>query len=108
MDIFVGAAGARQGIVMPDHVCNTPLESQDWRNSIVNEALPCIDDAMMEQILENIHETPMVRVLQRIASLPEVRQQKVLDVRQRLTDGQYDLDERLDSAIDRVLEDLTA
>ncbi len=93
---------------MPDHLCDTPLDGQDWRDSIVNEALPGIDDAMMEQILENIHCTPMGRVLRRIASLPEVRQQKVLDMRRRLTAGDYDLDEGLDTVIDRVLEDLTA
>ncbi|HEX40826.1 MAG TPA: flagellar biosynthesis anti-sigma factor FlgM [Phycisphaerales bacterium] len=93
---------------MPDHLCDTPLDGRNWPDSIADEALPGIDDAMMEQILENIHHTPMGRVLRRIASLPEVRQQKVLDVRKRLTTGDYDLDEGLDTAIDRVLENLTA
>jgi len=93
---------------MPDHLCDTPLNGRNRPDSIANQALPGIDDAMMEQILENIHQTPMGRVLQRIASLPEVRRQKVLDVRRRLTTGDYDLDEGLDTVIDRVLEDLTA
>jgi hypothetical protein len=64
-------------------------------------------DFMMEQILENIHTTPIGQVLRRIASLPEVRKEKVLDVRRQLTEGKYDLNERLDAAIDRVLENLT-
>jgi len=46
-------------------------------------------------------------VLKRIASLPEVRRDKILDIRRRLTKGQYDLSERLDIALDKVLEDLT-
>ena len=66
------------------------------------------EDRMMEQILENIHTTPIGQLLKKIASLPEVRQEKILDVRQKLTEGKYDLSERLDVAIDRVLEQLTS
>jgi len=62
----------------------------------------------MEQILENINATPIGQVLKRIASLPEVRKEKVLNVRRQLTEGKYDINERLDVALDRVLEDLTA
>jgi hypothetical protein len=64
-------------------------------------------DVVMEQILENIHHTPLGQVLRRIASLPEVRQEKVLDLRRKITEGRYDVSERLDMALDRVLEDLT-
>lgn len=65
-------------------------------------------DLVMEQILENIHCTPIGQVLKNIAILPEVRKEKILEVRKRLTDGQYDVNNRLDFALDRVLEDLTA
>ena len=63
-------------------------------------------DLMMEQILENIHTTPIGQVLKKIASLPDVRRRKVLDVRRQLTEGRYDLNERLDVALEKVLEDL--
>ena len=66
------------------------------------------EDIMMEQILENIHTTPIGQLLNKIASLPEVRQEKILDVRQQLTEGRYDVNGRLDLAIDRVLENLTS
>ena len=66
------------------------------------------EDIIMEQIIENIHTTPIGQLLKKIASLPEVRQEKILDVRQQLTEGKYDLNERLDVAIDRVLEHLTS
>jgi len=62
----------------------------------------------MEQILENIHNTPLGQVLKRIAALPEVRQQKVLHLRRQITEGNYDLTERLEVALDKVLEDLIA
>jgi len=62
----------------------------------------------MEQILDSIQSTPLGVVLKRIASLPEVRQEKVLRVRRQITQGHYDVTERLDMAIEKVLEDLTA
>ncbi|MBN1508688.1 MAG: flagellar biosynthesis anti-sigma factor FlgM [Sedimentisphaerales bacterium] len=62
----------------------------------------------MEQILDSIQSTPLGVVLKRIASLPEVRQEKVLRVRRQITQGRYDVTERLDMALERVLEDLTA
>jgi len=65
-------------------------------------------DLVMEQILENINTTPIGQVLRKIASLPEVRKEKVLDVRRQLTEGKYDLNQRLDVALDKVLEYLTA
>ncbi len=64
-------------------------------------------DMVMEQILENIHNTPLGQVLKRIASLPGGRQEKVLHLRRQITEGSYDLGRRLDRALDKVLEDLT-
>ncbi|MEN6578279.1 MAG: flagellar biosynthesis anti-sigma factor FlgM [Phycisphaerales bacterium] len=63
---------------------------------------------VMEQIIENINNTPLGQVLKRIASLPEVRRQKVLHLRRQITEGKYDLADRLDIALDKVLEDLIA
>jgi negative regulator of flagellin synthesis FlgM len=37
---------------------------------------------------------------------PEVRIEKVMEVRRQLGEGRYDLAERLDVVLDRVLEDL--
>ncbi len=65
------------------------------------------EDLLMEQILENINTTPIGQVLKKIVSLPEVRQQKVLNVRRQIIESKYDLNDRLDSALDRVLEELT-
>jgi len=72
-----------------------------------NENLVAEQDLLMEQILENINTTPIGQVLKKIATLPEVRKEKVLDLRQRLSHGEYQLNERLDAALDKVLEDLT-
>ena len=65
-------------------------------------------DVLMEQILEDLDTTPQEEVLKRIASLPRTRRDKVLDIRRQLTEGTYEVAGRLDRAIDRVLEAITA
>ena len=84
------------------------FENQNRFESIPNDQLVLSDDLVMEQILDNINTTPIGQVLKKIASLPEVRKEKVLGVRRQLNDGNYDLNERLNIALDKVLEDLTA
>ena len=54
----------------------------------------------MEQILDNIHGTPIGQVLKKIASLPEIRREKVLNLRREITEGRYDLTGRLDLALE--------
>ncbi len=64
------------------------------------------DDVLMEQILKSMNTTPLGKVLKKIASLPEIRQEKVLEVRRQLTQGKYDLNGGLDVAVDKVIEHL--
>ncbi len=80
-------------------------ENRQWVNPL-DMGLSQDEDMVMEQILENIHNTPLGQVLKRIACLPEVRRQKVLRLRRQITEGKYDLGDRLDMALDKVLEDL--
>ena len=82
------------------------FENQNEQFDSANENLVAEQDLLMEQILENINTTPIGQVLKKIATLPEVRREKVLDLRQRLSKGNYQLNERLDVALDKVLEDL--
>lgn len=65
-------------------------------------------DALMEQIIEDLRVTPPEEVLKMIASLPRTRQDKVLDIRRQLAEGTYAVADRLDGAMDRVLEAITA
>ena len=73
---------------------------------LLTSELSADDDVLMEQILENMNTTPIGQVLKKIAVMPEVRKQKVLDVRQKLSQGEYDLNVRLDQALEKVLDDL--
>ena len=92
---------------MPDFDFRSRFRDQNRKVNPVEDNLAPDKDLIMEQILENLNTTPIGRVLKKIASLPEVRKEKVLDVRQQLTEGKYELNEHLDVALDKVLEDLT-
>lgn len=93
---------------MPDLDSNNlTKDSEQWGNPLETDLSPN-KDLIMEQILENINNTPLGQVLKGIASLPEVRQQKVLRLRRQITTGRYDLTERLDEVLDKVMEDLVA
>jgi hypothetical protein len=91
---------------MPDYDSGNRCGGQNRQEEPVNEDLAPDKDLIMEQILENINTTPIGQVLKKIASLPEVRTEKVLNVRRKLTEGKYNLNERLDVALDKALEDL--
>jgi hypothetical protein len=92
---------------MPDFDSKGRFEGRDRQMDSADADLAPDEDLIMEQILENINNTPIGQVLKRIASLPEIRREKVLNIRQQLTEGKYNLNQRLDIALDKVLEDLT-
>lgn len=58
------------------------------------------------ELFGDSNATPLGKLLEMIGSLPEIRQEKVFNVRDRLSTESYDLDGPLDSAIDKVLEEL--
>jgi len=107
MDTFV-VGGFKKVVVMPDFDLNGRLEGQNRQASPVNGDVTPDEDLIMERILENLNTTPVGQVLKRIASLPEIRRKKVLRVRRQLTEGKYNLNDRLEIALDKVLEDFTA
>ena len=91
---------------MPDVHSNNQYDSKEGRFGKVPDPSVLNDDILMETILENIHTTPIGQVLKRIGELPEIRRGKVMTLRRRLDEGSYDVDDRLDAVLDRVLEDL--
>ena len=71
-----------------------------------SDGLTAGEDILMERILENISNTPIGQVLNKIASLPDASRGKILDVRHQLRTGDYDLNERIDIVLEKVLEDI--
>lgn len=107
MDVFICSRWAKVK-QMADFSSEDNFERRRQEAVPINGGLSEDEDLLMEQILENINTTPIGLVLKKIASLPEVRKEKILNVRRQLTEGEYDLERRLDIALDKVLEDLIA
>lgn len=92
---------------MPNFQSSEQFESSDGQEQVSPEMSQQEVDDLMESILENINSTPIGRVLKRIANLPEISRGKVLNVRRQITEGTYDVSDRLDDALDKVIEDIT-
>ena len=65
-------------------------------------------DILMKQILKDLRAMPQEQLLKRIASLPEIRRGKVLNICRQIRQGDYSVENRLDRTIDRVLEMIIA
>ena len=91
---------------MPELQSTDRCKSQDAGNNQGRDASPN-DDASMEQILENMSSAPWEDVLKRIACSPHIRRGKVLSIRRQITEGTYEIADRLDEAIDGALEAIT-
>lgn len=64
------------------------------------------DEMLAQKIMDNIHNTPLGKLLGIISTLPEIRQEKVRHGRQLMRRTDCELDEQLNEAMDRVLEEL--
>lgn len=63
-------------------------------------------DAAAERSSDRVELSDHARFLNRIRELPAVRTDKVESIRNAIENGQYETDDKLDVAIDRLLEDL--
>jgi anti-sigma28 factor (negative regulator of flagellin synthesis) len=70
------------------------------------EDLNHADDVKTEEMLQSANKKPLAQLLDKIAQLPEVRYEKITTVRRQISMGEYQIDEKLDATIDRLLEEL--
>ncbi|HIA27715.1 MAG TPA: flagellar biosynthesis anti-sigma factor FlgM [Planctomycetes bacterium] len=54
---------------------------------------------------DDIQISTEARLLQQLSELPEIREDKVEEVRRKIADGEYDKDEYLQAAIERMIEE---
>ena len=91
---------------MPNFDASRRFNGENRHLDHIDDSLAPDKDLVMEQILENLNTTPIGQVLKRIASLPENRKEKILNVRRQITEGNYELNEHLDIALEKVLGEL--
>ena len=56
--------------------------------------------------VDRVEISPIARLMSEISALPEIRAEKVAQVRAEIQAGTYITPEKLDIAIDRLLEDI--
>lgn len=64
------------------------------------------DDCKTEELLQAGAKTPLGQLLEKMSQLPEVRFEKVLNLRRQICRGNYNLDEKLEATADKILEEL--
>jgi negative regulator of flagellin synthesis FlgM len=84
------------------------IELRQKQADDICEAFDVEMDPTAAEVLDTIHSTPLGKLLRMIGSLPEIRHEKVFEVRSQIDYGQYNLSENLDLALDRVLEEFVA
>ena len=65
-------------------------------------------DQTADDVYVTITSSPLCRLLGLISSLPEIRHEKVNDVRRQIDLGEYNISDNLDLALDKVLEEFIA
>jgi hypothetical protein len=58
-------------------------------------------------ISDNIQSAKTAPMVQEVVLLRKISSVKVIRIRRQLTCGTYDLDERLDAVLERILDDIT-
>ena len=54
---------------------------------------------------DEVEISPIARYLSQVATIPDIRDDKVQDVRTALADGSYDVDGNLSQALDALLDE---
>lgn len=86
------------------------LQSNDIpRRNLCREELDLIfqeeHDRFVAEFSETVGNSPIGKLLTIIGNMPAIREEKVSDIRRQISDESYDLDKRLDSAMERVFEE---
>ena len=63
-------------------------------------------DLLVERLIDSMHSSPLGRLLGVISTLPEVRAEKVELARRQIDQPEECWDNKMDMALDRVLEEL--
>ncbi len=93
-------------MINSEHNTEASSEMFESISSEVFERFDSGDSDYSKELLDDICTTPLGRLLKLISSLPEIRDEKVSFVRRQISQGEYNLNDNLDTAIDRVLEEL--
>jgi len=59
-----------------------------------------------EETVEKAKSSSLGKLLESIATIPAIREEKVQQLRASIKDGSYNFDKHLDEAVDKVIEEM--
>ena len=62
-------------------------------------------DRFVSEFSDSVGNSPIGKLLTIISNMPAIREEKVSDIRRQISDKSYDLDKRLDTAMEKVFEE---
>lgn len=81
---------------------------QTTLDSVSKPARTTTDSATSTRTSDRVELSDQARLLSKLKQLPEVREGLVNSVKSQIESGNYDTDERFDTAINALLDDLSA
>lgn len=104
MPITPKKAGKPMNMSDPDYSITETLQSE--RFGADSRQFDPDNELFDSTIIDTINSSPVGRLLKLIGSLPEIRQEKVEKLRGQIDQQDYQIDDNLDVALDRVIEEL--
>ena len=71
----------------------------------VNGSAGSVRPSEVKKQQDQVEISQIARFMSQIAAMPDIRQEKVEEIRQQLASGNYDLDEKLPAALEKLLEE---
>lgn len=84
-----------------------PVTRLHGRKAELNGTQVSQEESRLSTDADTVEISDVAKYLGEIKKLPEVRQDKVDALRQAIADGSYTTDDKLDSVVSGLLEDLT-
>jgi hypothetical protein len=88
-----------------DFKLNNGTVEQKLTHAELSEMFEQETSRFVEDFFDSVGSTPIGKLLEIISAMPAIREEKVFDMRRQLAEDSYDLERRIDTAVERVFEE---
>jgi len=88
-----------------DFKLNNGAVEQNLTDEELSEMFEQETSRFVEDFFDSVGSTPIGKLLEIISAMPAIREEKVFDMRRQIAQDTYDLERRIDTAVERVFEE---
>jgi hypothetical protein len=88
-----------------DFKLNNGTVEQELTHDELSEMFEQETSRFVEDFFDSVGSTPIGKLLEIISAMPAIREEKVFDMRRQIAEDSYDLERRIDTAVERVFEE---